>query len=709
VRAATPDLSIEPASPAATDPGTRAGTRHHLPVALVRLLLAVTTVAAVVLGTATAASAHAVVVSSDPSADARLPSAPAAVTIQFNEPVTTDLGGLTVLDQDGKRVDNSDSNQPTSSSLTTSLRSGLGDGTYVANYKVISADGHPVSGSVVFGVGNGPIGNVSNLTAANDSTMDVVSKVGQFVTYAGVLTAAGLAFFAAFLFDQGPEGRQLSRIARAAVVVGIVGMALTLIGQAGLATGQGWTAVFDWPTFRATLREGLGWQDLGLLVGLAMCWMAVRARRLAVAQSLALYGGLIATSSFVLWGHASQSPNPWIAMAADVVHVAVAAAWLGGLVGMATVLASRSRVVRAAVMTDPDTVVVTAGSGGAGDVASSARRGTADPMALAGAVAVLEPTARSGSGGAGDAAVATGPEGEGAADEAAIDDQRLEVSPFGDGPGSFVSTVALVRRFSSAAAISVIALIAAGLVLAWQEVGSLDALTSTTYGQLLLLKVGAVGVVLFVAAYNRFLLLRWLLDDEVDDGQVTGASVTGASVDDAPVAVGTADVDPEPEPEPEPDFDEREELLSGWRTLLRTIRIEALVIVVVLGITAVLVNSTPGTAAQVAGPFQQSQAFQGGKVDLTITPNHPGVNSFHLDMSGPNGLPADLGKQVTLELSLPAKGIGPIQREMIKGGTGHFLLENVSDMAIAGDWTVVLAIRVTDFDEERVTFQDTVQ
>jgi copper transport protein len=245
-------------------------------------------------------------------------------------------------------------------------------------------------------------------------------------------------------------------------------------------------------------------------------------------------------------------------------------------------------------------------------------------------------------------------------------------------PGSLEATVGIVQRFSTAAAISVVLLIVAGVALGSSEVGSFAALTGTDYGRILLVKVGVVAIIGFVAAYNRYLLLPWLF--------------------------GPHDTDPSDEVA-DPVAEER----ARWQSLLSTVRIEAIGIVIVLAITAVLTNTTPGSTTVVpSGPFQQNQAFGSGTVSLTITPNAPGANSLHLDFLGPDGRPADLAQKVTVESTLPSKDLGPITREMVKAGTGHFLLENVSDLSIGGDWTVTLIVRVSDFDQKRVPFQDTV-
>ncbi|MFI5554085.1 copper resistance protein CopC [Streptomyces sp. NPDC051738] len=61
----------------------------------------------------------------------------------------------------------------------------------------------------------------------------------------------------------------------------------------------------------------------------------------------------------------------------------------------------------------------------------------------------------------------------------------------------------VVPGYSRLAAVSVTGIVAAGLVLAWQVVGSYDALLHTSYGHLLLLKTGVLGVVLLAALASR--------------------------------------------------------------------------------------------------------------------------------------------------------------------------------------------------------------
>ncbi|MFF7790144.1 copper resistance protein CopC [Streptomyces sp. NPDC007991] len=61
----------------------------------------------------------------------------------------------------------------------------------------------------------------------------------------------------------------------------------------------------------------------------------------------------------------------------------------------------------------------------------------------------------------------------------------------------------VVPGYSRLAAVSVAGIVGAGLVLAWQVVGSYDALLHTSYGHLLLLKTGVLAAVLLAAFASR--------------------------------------------------------------------------------------------------------------------------------------------------------------------------------------------------------------
>lgn len=60
-----------------------------------------------------------------------------------------------------------------------------------------------------------------------------------------------------------------------------------------------------------------------------------------------------------------------------------------------------------------------------------------------------------------------------------------------------------VPKFSKVAMVSVMAIVASGLIMGWQIVGSLGALFGTAYGHLLLIKLGIFGLVMLAAMMSK--------------------------------------------------------------------------------------------------------------------------------------------------------------------------------------------------------------
>ncbi|MER5477434.1 copper resistance protein CopC [Streptomyces sp. NPDC002734] len=77
---------------------------------------------------------------------------------------------------------------------------------------------------------------------------------------------------------------------------------------------------------------------------------------------------------------------------------------------------------------------------------------------------------------------------------------------------------AAVHRFSRVAFLSVAALAVTGVYQSWRQVGSWDALTSTSYGRLLIVKAGLVALLVGIAWISR----RWTR--RLDDAEAEGAA-----------------------------------------------------------------------------------------------------------------------------------------------------------------------------------------
>jgi hypothetical protein len=164
-----------------------------------------------------------------------------------------------------------------------------------------------------------------------------------------------------------------------------------------------------------------------------------------------------------------------------------------------------------------------------------------------------------------------------------------------------------VRRYSALATASVLAVGITGSVLAWSEIRSLDALTSTGYGQLFLVKLGAVALVAALGAYNHLRLV-------------------------------------------------------------------------------------PALGEHV------------GSVQLVVAPARAGSNQIHLYTFDPDGRPVALADSLDLELELPAADLGPLARTATRAGPAHFQL-NGGDLAVGGEWSITVRIRIDRFTEASGTVQ----
>lgn len=143
------------------------------------------------------AMAHSVLVSSDPAKDSSLAAAPPAVTLVFNEPLDSGFTELAVLGPDGSSHWEGGAPAIAGEKLSAPLRALGAAGVYTVKYRVVSADGHPVSGSVPFtltGAGGGTAADSvvrkESAAAAGPAEGDSM-PVWPWITGAGMLAVLG--------------------------------------------------------------------------------------------------------------------------------------------------------------------------------------------------------------------------------------------------------------------------------------------------------------------------------------------------------------------------------------------------------------------------------------------------------------------------------------------------------------------------------------
>lgn len=285
------------------------------------------------------ASAHASLVGSNPADGARLESAPASLTLSFDEPVgLSSLTYLTVTDEHGTAVQSGGPTHPDGDSTKVSVRlkPGLADGTYVGSYRVISADSHPVSGIVRFVVGTGPLVTTAVKGGASDGGAAAVFDVARWVSYGGFAVLGG-AWLLLTVWPAGRDDRRAVRLVWAGWGAALVGAVAETLLEGVYAAGRPLTSMFDPTLINATLHSDFGQLHSGrvLLLGLMAIVLGRAlqpvAQRSWVDDAFWPIGAGIAYT-FAAVGHAVTTHPVWLSVLATTVHVVAMAAWVGGLV-----------------------------------------------------------------------------------------------------------------------------------------------------------------------------------------------------------------------------------------------------------------------------------------------------------------------------------------------------------------------------------------
>jgi copper transport protein len=307
--------------------------------------------------------AHATLEDSSPAGGATAKRQPDAVVFSFNEPVEANFGALRVYGAEGARVEEGDAFHPggEGSKLGVGLKPGLPGGSYTATYRVVSADGHIVSGGFVFSIGKqgrAPRETVAELVGGggSDALTEVGLGVARGVQYAALALALGaLAFFllvfrpawAALADGAGRWARASAAFERrlrtaflGAALAGIASALAAVVLHAAEAAGVSAGSALD----ATILREELGTR-FGTVWGLtAIAWLAA-----ALAAAPALRGrrwravALLAPLGFIalepaLSGHPSTQSPVVLLFGANVLHVVAMAVWVGGLAALAALL-----------------------------------------------------------------------------------------------------------------------------------------------------------------------------------------------------------------------------------------------------------------------------------------------------------------------------------------------------------------------------------
>ncbi len=193
-------------SAASAAPAPLRGSQHHPGRVLTVLVTLITTGLWLLLTSGNPAAAHSELATSTPADGASLSSPPANVSFTFNESIMD--AGLQVVASGANGPLPLDAPMVAGPTVTVAWPSDAPDGTYQVAYRVVSADGHPIDGSIRFSYTGGAAntdalgqGQSAAPTDAPPATATSADSNAPFVWWAGVLVVlAGVSIGAGFAY-----------------------------------------------------------------------------------------------------------------------------------------------------------------------------------------------------------------------------------------------------------------------------------------------------------------------------------------------------------------------------------------------------------------------------------------------------------------------------------------------------------------------------
>ncbi len=288
------------------------------------------------------ACAHASLVKASPADGAVVPVAPQALSLTFNEPVSPLV--IRLIGPDGASI------APRTvvgenNTVTVTAPANLQRGTHLLSWRVISADGHPVGGSLMFSIGAPSAQPAANADSRAEHGVRAVLWAVKVVLYVGLFAGIGGAFFCAWIAE--PVSRRRSEpwllmLLTAGLIAAPASVALQGVDALDLPL----SALAHKASWETGLETSYGLTAIAAAFALFAGLFACVAESLRLARGLALLGLLGVGLALSLSGHASTAQPQLVSRPTLFLHAVCVAFWIGALLPLA--LGARDAAVRAA-------------------------------------------------------------------------------------------------------------------------------------------------------------------------------------------------------------------------------------------------------------------------------------------------------------------------------------------------------------------------
>jgi len=243
--------------------------------------------------------------------------------LHFNEGVAPAVIG--VIDAAGKARDVA--TRAVGQSVLIVLPDDLPQGTQIVSYRVVSQDGHPMAGSMVFSIG----AVTGAAPPAKASPLAVLIWLARIGVYLGLFVGVGGAFFAAWI-GQASSGSTVSRVAlavgllSAVASLGLQGLDLLNLPLGGIVTSAPWMSA---------LATSLGPSLLIAIGAMVIAFYAGKSPNVRLGWVLTTSAMAGVGLSLLASGHAATASPQWVTRPSLFLHGVAVAYWVGALAPLA--------------------------------------------------------------------------------------------------------------------------------------------------------------------------------------------------------------------------------------------------------------------------------------------------------------------------------------------------------------------------------------